>query len=100
MLTRIAQRRPAADEWLRSAFHGRLASLAESALDVAVETGDPIGLALAREIEEHATEELAERLMDRCDDLRYRPSLPLREVALAATAKKRELFAIRHPQRR
>jgi hypothetical protein len=69
--------------------------LAESALDVAVETGDPIGLVLAREIEENSNEELAERVMDRCDEDRYLPSVPLREVHLAATAKKRDLFAAR-----
>jgi tetratricopeptide (TPR) repeat protein len=100
VLTRLAQRRPEAEEWLRTAFRKRLDLLAESALDVAVEIGDPIGAALAREIEENANEDLAERLMDRCDEGRYVSSLPLREVGLAATTKKRDLFAARHPPRR
>jgi len=89
VLTRLAQRRPAGEDWLRTAFRSRLVSLAESALDVAVETGDPIGLVLAREIEEHATEELAERLMSLCNEERYLRSVPLREIALAVTSKKK-----------
>src|SRR6185369_15071787 len=100
VLTRLAQRRPAAEEWLRATFHARLSLLAESALEVAIETGDPIGLGVAREIEENAGEELAERLMNRCEEDRYLLSLPLREVALAATARKRALFLQRHPPRR
>ncbi len=97
VLTRLAQRRPVAEEWLRAAFHERLDFLAESALEVAVETGDPIGLGLAREIEANATEELAKRLMDRCEEARYFLSLPLREVGLAANTRKRDLFLQRHP---
>jgi tetratricopeptide (TPR) repeat protein len=96
VLTRLAQRRPEAEEWLRAAFRGRLEALAENGLEVAVETGDPIGLVLAREVEESAKEGLAKRLMDRCDEARYISSLPLREVALAATLKKRDLFEARH----
>jgi len=99
VLTRLAQRRPAAEEWLRAAFHARLDLLAESALEVAVKIGDPIGLGLAREIAENADESLAERLMDQCEEARYVLALPLREVALAATARKRDLFLQRHPMR-
>jgi len=100
VLTRLAQRRPKTEEWLRTAFNTRLEALAESALDVAVETGDPIGLVLAREIEEYASEHLAEQLMDRCAEDQYLRSVPLREVHLAATAKKRDSFATNHPPRR
>jgi tetratricopeptide (TPR) repeat protein len=96
VLTRLAQRRPEAEEWLRAAFCGRLEALAENALEVAVETGDPIGLVLAQEIERSSDEDLVERLMDRCSEDRYLGSVPLREVHLAATAKKRDLFAARH----
>ncbi len=100
VLTRLAQRRPAAEEWLRAAFHARLDLLAESALEVAVETGDPIGLGLAREIAKNAGEDLAGRLMKRCEENRFVLSLPLREVALAATTRKRHLFLQRHGPRR
>lgn len=100
VLTRLAQRRPEAEEWLRSAFSRRLGSLATSALDVAVETGDPIGLVLAREIEKNATGELAKRLMDWCAFEEYLSSLALREVALAATVKTINHFAAHPPRRR
>jgi len=96
VLTRLAQRKSEAEGWLRSAFHDRLDALAESALDVATETGDPIGLVLAREIEENADEDLAGRLMDWCAEARYLSSVPLLEVHLAATRKKGEFFAVRH----
>lgn len=96
VLTRLAQRRPEGGEWLKVAFHGRLEQLAEIALDVAVETGDPIGMVLAREIEEDGTEELARRLMKRCSEGRFLSSLHLREAGLAATQKTWEFLESRH----
>ncbi len=86
VLTRLARRRPEpAATWLAAAFRGeRLEQLAEPALEVAIETGDPVGMVLAREVEERASEELARRLMRRCGEDRYRRSVHLREVALAS----------------
>jgi tetratricopeptide (TPR) repeat protein len=83
-LTRLAQRRKATRRWLSQGFEGRLDGLAEPALDVAVETGDPIGQILADHVRENASPALAERLMIRCDREDYAASIPLREVALAA----------------
>src|SRR6185312_13389051 len=87
VLTRLAQRQPELGGWLRTAFQGRLGQLAELALDVAVGTGDPIGLALAEELEQEAPPELMVRLQKKCDDERYRYSVPLREVACITTGK-------------
>lgn len=87
VLTRLAQRLSEAEEWLRTAFQGRLEQLAETALEVAVETGDPIGLVLAQEIEKSGTEDLVRRLAIRTEEDRFLPSLHLQEVGLAATQK-------------
>ncbi len=89
VLTRLAQRRPEPGKaWLASAFRGeRLEQLAEPALEVAIETGDPVGIVLAREVEERASRELARRLMDRCDESHYLQSVRLREVGLASTRR-------------
>lgn len=46
-LTRLAQRRPDKRRWLGDVLGRRLDKLAAVAVDVAVETGDPIGLMLA-----------------------------------------------------
>ena len=45
-LTRLAQRRPECGRWLTESLWGR-PELAQTALDVAVESGDPIGRRLA-----------------------------------------------------
>jgi tetratricopeptide (TPR) repeat protein len=91
-LARLAQRRNET-AWLAAAFRGeRLERLAELALEVAVETGDPVGMVLAREIEKRASGELARRLMDRCDEDRYLPSVWLREIGLASTRRCYELL--------
>jgi tetratricopeptide (TPR) repeat protein len=84
VLTRLARRRPEEERWLRQAFEGHVEELAEPALAVAVEFGDPVGRLLADFVSE-VSGELAERLMDRCDAEDYRLSLPLREVAWKAT---------------
>jgi len=85
VLTRLAQRQPELGGWLRTAFQGRLEQLAELALDVAVGTGDPIGRALAEVIEESQSVEVLALVQAHCDDEKYRFSVPLREVARAAT---------------
>ena len=91
-LTRLAQRQESARRWLEQAFEGRLDQLALPALDVAVETGDPVGRALARQVEESCPFDLAVEIMGRCLEREYRRSVPLRELALAATEKVRAGF--------
>jgi tetratricopeptide (TPR) repeat protein len=92
VLTRLAQRRPELDIWLETALHDRLEALAEIALDVAVETGDPLGFKLAEEIESLGSIEVIQRIQERCDSDSYQRSLPLREVARVATERGLELL--------
>lgn len=84
-LTRLAQRRERAAAWLADAIFGRLERLAEPGLDVVIATGDPLGTVLARALETQASPTLLERVMEKCSDLKYRVSSPLREVALVST---------------
>src|SRR5829696_5634599 len=85
-ITRLAQRQESARKWLGLALERRLDTLALVALDVAVETGDPIGQILAQKIQT-ASIDLARRLYVKCYDGHYRHSLLLREVALEATRR-------------
>ncbi len=80
-LTRLAQRREEALAWLDQALLRNLDALAPVALEVAVETGDPIGRVLAGRVDD-LTFELTLRLMSRCNDNEHEASLPLSEVAL------------------
>lgn len=87
VLTRLARRRPEASPWLRTALQNHLEDLAEISLNVAVETGDPIGIELAQVVDQHSSAELARKLMDLCAQDKYSGSVPLREVDLVATRK-------------
>ncbi len=80
-LTRLAQRRDQALTWLDQALLRNLDLLAPVVLEVAVETGDPIGRVLAGRVDDLSLE-LTLRLMSRCNDSENEASLPLREVAL------------------
>ncbi len=73
-LTRIAGRKEHARSWLTRSLEGqRFEELVELALEVAIETGDPIGRVLANRLEEappsapHAA--LLQRLLDKLPDL-------------------------------
>lgn len=59
VLTRLASRRPQEERKLRAALAGRLDSLAPQALNVAMETGDPIGRVLAETFETRGYDELS-----------------------------------------
>jgi len=87
VLNRLAARRPSESKWLRAAFELDLEGLADSAVDVAVGGGDPIGKLLANVFESAGSVELAERLMDRCDTDAFQQSVPLRELAAVATQR-------------
>jgi hypothetical protein len=79
VMTRLARRSAEASIWLRHALAANLDSLAEVALDVATETGDPAGLDLAHALEGSATDELVEKLYTLVGgDGRYSASVPLR----------------------
>ncbi len=90
VLTRLAGRRPKEEQWLRRAFEGHVEELAETALAVAVEIGDPVGRVLADYVG-GVSGELAQRLMARCDGKDYQLSVPLREVACEATRRRLEV---------
>jgi tetratricopeptide (TPR) repeat protein len=87
VLTRLAQRQSELGRWLKAAFQGRLERLAELALEVAVETGDPIGMILAEELKGEVPVEVVLRLENLCNDERYLHSVPLMEVAHIATER-------------
>ncbi|HEV8579755.1 MAG TPA: tetratricopeptide repeat protein [Thermoanaerobaculia bacterium] len=87
VLTRIARRRPDIQHLVGIALHGRLEQLGELALNVAVETRDPIGVELAKELQASGSPELVARLQEQCDSERYRASVPLREVAQVTTER-------------
>lgn len=63
-LTRLAKRRPQKADLLVSALSGRLPVLARAAIEVAVETGDPMGAVLAQVFRREGTAALANELHD------------------------------------
>jgi hypothetical protein len=70
-LARIARRQSHARAWLARALEGqRLDELAESALEVTVETGDPIGEVLAEAVDRAGSVGLADRFLERPAELR------------------------------
>lgn len=82
LLARLAQRRADQERLVHQALDGRWQALADTALEVAVETGDPVGLVLARTVGSWSAE-LVERILLRCDGEGFRDSVPLRELAVA-----------------
>lgn len=83
MLNRIAGRRPAHRPWLVQLLRGRLKALATDAMQVAIQAGDPIGVALAEIVREEAGGELALALAKQCPE----QTVALRELAVEATGK-------------
>jgi tetratricopeptide (TPR) repeat protein len=79
ILTRLAQRRHMG-EWLRKSLNERLESLAPIALEVAVETGDPIGKILAEELERSGDFRISLQLYLLSSNEKFRDSLTLHEV--------------------
>jgi hypothetical protein len=87
LLTRLASRKPEVACWLGKVLQDRLESVDEVALNVAIETGDPMGRLLAAVVEEQGSSELVRRLETRCAEDDYNTSIPLREISLVATRK-------------
>lgn len=87
VLTRLAQRLPEWRSSLRDSLAGRLDSLVNLALDVAVETGDPTGPVLAHLVETEGSPSSLREILRRCDDPAYERSVPLTEVAASATKR-------------
>jgi len=87
VLTRLAQRRPSLSSWIGAALGSNLEMLAQAAIEVAVETGDPVGTQLALTLEKNGSIEVLLQIQRRCDEDKYQLSVPLREVAHVATEK-------------
>lgn len=84
ILNRLAARRSDQEERLIEALGGRARELADVVLDVAVETGDPIGTILSGLVwggDRVSLQQLAARLDENA------ASVPLRELAVVATHK-------------
>lgn len=81
-LARLARRRPKTRPQLRRFVESGLRELAESVLEVALETGDPVGLTLREILERTRDPALENRLLERLELARYRGSLPLQELAI------------------
>jgi len=95
LLSRLAQRRPEARPLLERFLAPRLNVLAEPALDVVLETGEPCGEVLAQALEKHAELRLSERVMVRFESARYRSSPALRRTGLAVTRRALETWRAR-----
>jgi tetratricopeptide (TPR) repeat protein len=87
VLTRLAQRHSDQRRWIKAGLHGRLEQLGETALEVAISTGDPLGMELAAELAGSSSIDVVLRIQERCDEERYQLSVPLREVAHIATER-------------
>jgi tetratricopeptide (TPR) repeat protein len=87
LLTRLAQNRPHLEYLIGIALHGRLEHLSEAALHIAIETGDPIGVELAKQVEQYDTIDLCTRLLSLCEPAAMRQSVPLRELVLVVTKR-------------
>jgi tetratricopeptide (TPR) repeat protein len=87
LLTRLAQRRPTSAAWIGVALESQLETLAPTALDVAVETGDPVGLQLALVLEKSTDAKVIFQVQGLCDEEKFENSVPLREVAHTATER-------------
>jgi tetratricopeptide (TPR) repeat protein/glycosyltransferase involved in cell wall biosynthesis len=97
MLDRLAHRSPTDSTWLKRGLNRHLARLARVAMDVAVETGDPIGPILAEAIEA-APEELSTRLLHMLKSALPHKTIALREVGLVLAQRHlAELQARRKP---
>ncbi len=96
LLTRLAQRLPEGEHRLRQVLEDRLDDLAGPALEVAVETGDPIGKVLAEVLSRLARPSLIEGLAKQLMDGALDAAIPLREVALTVQERWLAILHARH----
>lgn len=86
-LTRLAQRNPTARQWIEKALSHRQEDLIESALEVALETGDPIGRVLDEIFQDIEDRKLLSRVMRWFDARPFGDPVPLMELALTVTRR-------------
>ncbi len=77
----MAQRKPEEERWLKAVLSNHLVGLFSLAMDVAVETGDPIGRILAEVLHESGDTQVAEAAMNQCPN----QTVALRELAAVST---------------
>jgi tetratricopeptide (TPR) repeat protein len=85
VLNRLARRRGEARRWLEQAFSGDLERLAGPAMEVAIETGDPIGQVLAEALERQVLENPS-----RLEPLIPKQTTALREIAVVVMEQMRQ----------
>lgn len=95
--TRLGQRGTAGKAILEGMLSGRLGELIDPALEVAMETGQPIGTVLARCFAAEGTDELAEWLALKLSEDPHRIVWPLHELGLLATLRFLDIFRARTP---
>jgi tetratricopeptide (TPR) repeat protein len=93
VLTRLAARRPDQRNRVAQALHGRLPALAPVAVDVAIETGDPIGVVLAELLADHAYDDIVKGV----EVLLPVQTTSLRELALLVVRKRYEAEVYQQP---
>ena len=82
VLTRLAQQSPPAEKWLEDALGKDVERLAEPAIAVAIQTGDPIGPVLAKVLARNGIADPA-----RLEAMIPYPTTALREVAATVLDK-------------
>ena len=95
VLSRLVQRKPETRPMLETFLGRHLGTLAETALDVVMETGASAGDVLADVLETRAGFDLAERLLVRFEGRPYRTSPALRRCGLAVTRKVLDVWEAR-----
>jgi tetratricopeptide (TPR) repeat protein len=88
-LNRLAGEEAEARRWLAAALRTGLPRLAEAAIEVAVESGQPIGNCLAGAFTGPVEPGLLFSVFERCHHPDYRQAVSLREVSLVVTARVR-----------
>jgi tetratricopeptide (TPR) repeat protein len=86
-LTRLAQRQGTARQWIAAALRERLETLIEPALNVAVETGDPIGQVLDEIFQGIEDRKLLSRVMRWFEARPLGDPVPLMELALTVNRR-------------
>jgi tetratricopeptide (TPR) repeat protein len=97
LATRLAQRRAEARKFLESMLAGRLADHIEPALDVTLESGEPLGKVLESSFTKEGSAELAEWLSLKLAEEPYVLVWPLQELALLATRRFLDTYRTRFP---
>lgn len=95
-LTRLSRRRPEQRRFLEEALESNMDRMAELAIRVTAESGDPLGQVLAVRAKEVPID-VSERMLALCQRADYQASVPLREVAYEVERRGLEALGTRWP---